>query len=127
MIVARSIGNQKHYQANAVSPLFSELRNIVLKTVGLAELLGDALKPLVSGIQAGVRVRVSRQGDRPSLDRHRPDFDPRCGSGGMFVQSYLFTKSSHHVRRPGEQELHLPALPDEPVHPRSLRTSDVYY
>jgi hypothetical protein len=26
-----------HHQANAASPLFLELRNIVLKTVGLAE------------------------------------------------------------------------------------------
>ena len=51
LIVARRIGNQKHYQANAVSPLFSELRNIVLKTVGLAEPLRDALKPVVSGIR----------------------------------------------------------------------------
>src|SRR5216117_481014 len=32
LIVARRIGNQKHYQANAASPLFSELRNIMLKT-----------------------------------------------------------------------------------------------
>ena len=52
LIVARRIGNQKHYQANAVSPLFSELRNIVLKTVGLAEPLRDALKPLSSAIRA---------------------------------------------------------------------------
>ena len=44
LIVARRIGHQKHYQANAASPLSSELRNIVLKTVGLAEPLRDALK-----------------------------------------------------------------------------------
>jgi predicted transcriptional regulator len=30
LIVARRIGHQKHYQANAASPLYSELRNIVL-------------------------------------------------------------------------------------------------
>src|SRR5574338_1450431 len=42
LIVARRVGNQRHYQANAGSPLFSELRNIVLKTVGLAEPLRDA-------------------------------------------------------------------------------------
>ncbi|MDQ3148993.1 MAG: winged helix-turn-helix domain-containing protein, partial [Chloroflexota bacterium] len=42
LIVARRIGHQKHYQANAASPLYSELRNIVLKTVGLAEPLRDA-------------------------------------------------------------------------------------
>jgi len=52
LIVARRIGNQKHYQANATSPLFSELRNIVLKTVGLAEPLRDALKPVSSSIRA---------------------------------------------------------------------------
>jgi hypothetical protein len=50
LISARRIGHQKHYQANAASPLYSELRNIVLKTVGLAEPLRDALKPLSSDI-----------------------------------------------------------------------------
>ncbi len=52
LIVARRIGHQKHYQANAASPLYAELRNIVLKTVGLAEPLREALKPLVSAIRA---------------------------------------------------------------------------
>src|SRR5215475_13171791 len=42
LIVGRRIGHQKHYQANAASPLFREIRNIVLKTVGLAEPLRDA-------------------------------------------------------------------------------------
>src|ERR671914_49510 len=51
LIVARRIGNQKHYQANAKSSLFAELRNIVLKTVGLAEPLRDALKPVASDIR----------------------------------------------------------------------------
>ena len=37
LIVARRIGNQKHYQANASSPLFADLRTIVRKTVGLVE------------------------------------------------------------------------------------------
>src|SRR5687767_5526260 len=49
LIVARRIGHQKHYQANAASPLYSELRNIVLKTVGLVEPLREALKPVLSG------------------------------------------------------------------------------
>ncbi len=31
LVVGRRIGHQKHYQANAASPLYSELRNIVLK------------------------------------------------------------------------------------------------
>lgn len=52
LIVARRIGNQKHYQANAASPLHPELRNIVLKTVGLAEPLREALEPVASDIRA---------------------------------------------------------------------------
>ena len=51
MSLSTGIGNQKHYQANATSPLYSELRNIVLKTVGLAEPLRHALKPLSSAIR----------------------------------------------------------------------------
>lgn len=32
-------GNQKHYQANATAPVFAELRGLVLKTMGLADVL----------------------------------------------------------------------------------------
>ena len=33
------IGNQKHYQANPQSPIFTELRSIILKTFGLADII----------------------------------------------------------------------------------------
>jgi predicted nucleotidyltransferase len=52
LVLATRIGHQRHYQANAASPLFAELRNIVLKTVGLADPLRDVLKPLSSAIRA---------------------------------------------------------------------------
>ena len=69
LIVARRIGNQKHYQANAASPLFSELRNIMLKTVGLAEPLRDALKPLSSAIRAAfVYGSVAKATNQSSSD-----------------------------------------------------------
>jgi predicted nucleotidyltransferase len=69
LIVARRIGHQKHYQANAASPLFSELRNIVLKTVGLAEPLRDALKPLSSAICAAfVYGSVAKATDQSASD-----------------------------------------------------------
>jgi hypothetical protein len=32
-------GNQKHYQANANAPVFAELRSLVLKSMGLADVL----------------------------------------------------------------------------------------
>jgi predicted nucleotidyltransferase len=69
LIVARRIGHQKHYQANAASPLFPELRNIVLKTVGLAEPLRDALKPIASAIRAAfVYGSVAKATDQASSD-----------------------------------------------------------
>ena len=46
------IGNQKHYQANAAAPVFAELRGLVLKTSGLAEVLRVALGPLAARISA---------------------------------------------------------------------------
>jgi predicted nucleotidyltransferase len=69
LIVARRIGHQKHYQANAASPLFSELRNIVLKTVGLTEPLRSALKPLSSAIRAAfVYGSVAKATDQSASD-----------------------------------------------------------
>lgn len=69
LIVARRIGHQKHYQANALSPLFSELRSIVLKTVGLAEPLRDALKPISAAIQAAfVYGSVAKATDQSASD-----------------------------------------------------------
>src|SRR5262249_52333574 len=69
LISARRIGHQKHYQANAASPLYSELRNIVLKTVGLAEPLRDALKPLSSAIRAAfVYGSVAKATDQSASD-----------------------------------------------------------
>lgn len=50
LVTVRRIGYQKHYQANAESPLFSELCSIILKTVGLAETLREALAPVASKI-----------------------------------------------------------------------------
>ena len=50
LISSHRIGSQKHYQANAQSPLFEELRSIVRKTVGVVEPLREALAPLASQI-----------------------------------------------------------------------------
>jgi predicted nucleotidyltransferase len=69
LLVTRRIGNQKHYQANAASPLFSDLRNIVLKTVGLVEPLRQALKPIESEIRAAfVYGSVAKGSDKATSD-----------------------------------------------------------
>ena len=46
LIASEKIGNQKHYQPNRAAPIFEELRSIVIKTVGLADVLRNAILPL---------------------------------------------------------------------------------
>ena len=48
LVTVNKIGNQKHYQANRAAPIFEELRGIVLKTFGMADVLRQGLLP-VSG------------------------------------------------------------------------------
>jgi predicted nucleotidyltransferase len=50
LISVRRLGRQKHYQANATAPIYPELRGLILKTVGLADILKSALLPLASSI-----------------------------------------------------------------------------
>jgi DNA-binding transcriptional ArsR family regulator len=50
LLTVRKQGNQKHFQANAASPVFAELRGLVLKTLGLADVLRAALAPLAPQI-----------------------------------------------------------------------------
>jgi predicted nucleotidyltransferase len=52
LVTITTVGNQKHYRANANSPVFVELRGLILKTVGLVNPLRDALQPLVGKITA---------------------------------------------------------------------------
>jgi predicted nucleotidyltransferase len=69
LLVSRRVGHQKHYQANTASPLFAELRSIVLKTVALAEPLRTALKPLSASIRAAfVYGSVAKATDRATSD-----------------------------------------------------------
>ncbi|HAL40497.1 MAG TPA: transcriptional regulator [Polaromonas sp.] len=52
LVTVRPVGNQKHYQANPDSPIYTELCGIARKTVGLAEPLRQALTPLAGQIKA---------------------------------------------------------------------------
>ena len=52
LLTVRKQGNQKHYQANPHAPVFTELRTLVLKTMGSADVLGESLAPLAPQIDA---------------------------------------------------------------------------
>lgn len=69
LVTVRSVGNQRHYQANPDAPLFAELCGIILKTVGLAEPLRVALEPLSAQIQAAfVYGSVAKRQDTAASD-----------------------------------------------------------
>lgn len=69
LVTATRVGKQKHYQANARAPVFKELRALVLKTSGLADVLRSALKPLSHKIRAAfVYGSIARGQDTASSD-----------------------------------------------------------
>lgn len=69
LITAEAIGNQKRYAANCASPVFSELRSIVLKTFGLADVIRDALTPIASQVHiAFIYGSIAKQEDTSSSD-----------------------------------------------------------
>ena len=69
LLTVRRQGNQKHYQANADAPVFAELRGLVLKTMGLADVLRVALAPLAPQITlAFVYGSVAKQQDTAASD-----------------------------------------------------------
>jgi predicted nucleotidyltransferase len=69
LVSATRYGKQKHYAANQDSPIFEEIRSLVLKTVGLIEPLREALGPFGSKIEvAFVFGSVARGEDTAKSD-----------------------------------------------------------
>lgn len=50
LVSIERIGNQKHYRANPTCPIFEEIRAIVRKTLGVTEVLRNALEPVLEHI-----------------------------------------------------------------------------
>ncbi len=69
IIASVLLGKQKYYHANQSSPIFSELRSLVLKTFGLADVVRDALLPVSPEItMAFIYGSVAKQADNASSD-----------------------------------------------------------
>jgi uncharacterized protein len=69
LIVRKTIGRQVFYQANRKSPVFSEVRGLVLKTSGVRDVLRAALATLTNHIQAAfVYGSIAAQKDRGDSD-----------------------------------------------------------
>ena len=69
LVTVRSIGNQKHYQANPEAPIFEELRGIALKTFGVGDVVREALLPLAKKIRAAfIYGSVAKRADTTRSD-----------------------------------------------------------
>jgi predicted nucleotidyltransferase len=69
LLTLKHVGNQKHYRANKKSPIYEELKGIVQKTFGLADVLRDALSGHCDQIKlAFIYGSVAKSTDRASSD-----------------------------------------------------------
>lgn len=69
LVTVRAIGNQKHFQANADSPIYDDLRAITAKTFGMVEPLRAGLSAVASRIQAAfIYGSVAKRADTATSD-----------------------------------------------------------
>lgn len=69
VLARKRVGNQVHFQANPGCPIFEDLRNILKKTVGVADVLREALAPLAARIRAAfVYGSIARGEERAGSD-----------------------------------------------------------
>jgi len=69
VIKREKIGNQAHYQANPACPIYEDLRGILRRTAGVADVLKGALQPLSEKIVAAfVYGSVARGDERAGSD-----------------------------------------------------------
>lgn len=59
-------GNQVYYQANRKSPVFAEVRSLMVKTVGIADVLRAGLAAVADGIRVAFIYGSVARGDETS-------------------------------------------------------------
>ena len=69
ILIRKPVGNQVQYQANTTCPIFDDLRNVLKKTAGIADVLRAALEPLAGRIAAAfVYGSIARGDERAGSD-----------------------------------------------------------
>ena len=74
-------GNQVYFQANTECPVFSELKSLLMKTAGVADLLRTALGPLADRIEVAFFYGSVVRGE----ERHHSDVDVLVIGGVRFA------------------------------------------
>ncbi len=98
LITVSSAGWEKHYQANRRSPVFEELRSLVVKTVGIVGPLRDALTPLATKIPVAFVYGSHAKG----LDNASSDIDLMIVSEDVtYAEAYAaLTGAERMIARP---------------------------
>jgi predicted nucleotidyltransferase len=98
LVTVRQVGNQKHYQADAASPVFRELRSILLKTTRLADPIQSALRPLRRHIELALIYGSVARGE----DTANNDVDLLVVSDDLMLEELLtrLEKAERDVGRP---------------------------
>lgn len=69
ILLRKRVGNQVHFQANGLCPIHEDLRNILKKTAGMADVLRVSLNPLAHRIRAAfIYGSVARGDERAGSD-----------------------------------------------------------
>ena len=102
LVTTTRVGNQKHYQANGESPVFTELHGLVVKTVGLVDPLRQALAALADDIHAAFVFGSVARG----TDTARSDIDL------MVISDKLSYPDVFHALEAAERTLARPVNPN---------------
>ena len=62
LLTSRQEGRQKYYQVNRASAVYDELQGLAVKTLGVADVLREALSPLASGIRVAFLIGSFAEG-----------------------------------------------------------------
>ncbi len=69
LITRHRDGNQVYFQANGASPIFSEIKSLMIKTFGLADILRSSLKPIKKQVKvAFIYGSIARGSEKSSSD-----------------------------------------------------------
>ncbi|HEX5612593.1 MAG TPA: nucleotidyltransferase domain-containing protein, partial [Burkholderiales bacterium] len=106
-VVRRTVrGRQVYYQANAENPVYSELRSLVVKTTGVADVLRAALAPLADRVRMAFIYGSTAKG----TDHRTSDVDVMVIGDASFAEvSDALGKAQQTVGREVNPSVYAPA------------------
>jgi len=123
------VGRQRHYQANPDSPIFAELRGIIVKIAGIPDRLRAALQPLVERVafavlygsiakgtsNSGSDIDVLIVGDGIRLEELYSAFESTEKALGRKVHPTLYSIEEFKRRRKNKNPFLMKVLASETV------------